>query len=212
MLKDAQWTRLLPVLERGWRPLLPAAFPEVGFLSEGAMALMILPNLRSGSNIRGALLSAATASLALSLISGLLGSVVLGAEAAKATFPLFDMGRLISIADFIERIDPLIIALWMGGAFVKLAVFTYTGGVSLARGVGLATPSHTFLPLTALALVWSMREWVSVQNHLHWIKVIAFPFVGLIGIAIPSMLLGGALLTGAGSPRRVHGAGRSSRP
>lgn len=216
VLKEARWERLLPVLERGWQPLFTAAVPPAGWHMEIGLALLFLPHLRRDASLPATLLGAAAASLGLGVIGGLLGTLVLGAEAARATFPLLDLARMVSIAEFIERIDPLIVAIWVTGMFIKVGCFFYAGAAALAGGVGLTSPAPAVFPLALLSVAWAIGEWTGMTDISEWVKFAAFPHLAT-GLVVPPLLIWlGALVTGAGArrpaPGRTAGAREQSPP
>lgn len=74
-------------------------------------------------------------------------------------FPVMIAARYITIADFLQHIESLIIAIWIFGIFVKISVFLYISVTSTAEWFGMRNYKPLVWPLSLLSLVFSY--WVA---------------------------------------------------
>ncbi|MHB1957370.1 MAG: GerAB/ArcD/ProY family transporter [Sulfobacillus sp.] len=157
---DARWTRLLPVYSlNGIQPIFLGALPVIGYTGDGATVSMLLPfvqNVKRNAYIAVAGVGAAS----LFLIAAAAEIVaVFGPDLPAAMWnPFFDLTRFISVASFVEEIEPFVIIFWFLSGFVRLSLFVFIsshGWRQLFSGsrtwpflsiVGLITAAEAFIP------------------------------------------------------------------
>jgi len=122
--------------------------------------------------------------LRASLISGLLGIgfflvlITIGVilvfapcEAQRLTFPTFALARVVSLGEFLERIESLFIAIWVGSVCLKIALFLYVTSLGLATVAGLKEyrPLVPFLGALNIAIsnLW-FKNIITLRN-LHFL-------------------------------------------
>lgn len=123
--------RLMPMLENGIQPVLQAALPEVISFPFGQIVvfLMFWNHLDDKKTLSKTSLSSYIFVGIFLMIFNILNLAILDPSITSiSTFPLLRSVRLIEIADFLERLDPLIILLIYIGIFVKMTAF-YLGAV-----------------------------------------------------------------------------------
>ena len=67
------------------------------------------------------------------VILGVFGDLV----TAHLIFPYFTLTQYISLCHFIERLETLVIVIWVGGVAIKLAVFFHSAAIAGASTLGL---------------------------------------------------------------------------
>ena len=63
---------------------------------------------------------------------------VLGPTTSSRVYPLMQVARYISFADFFEHLESIVMAIWIVGAFVKISVFYYVAALSTAQWLNLS--------------------------------------------------------------------------
>jgi spore germination protein KB len=109
-------------------------------------------------------------------------------ETARLNFPLFNASRMVQVA-FVERTEAAIMAIWVGGIFIKVAVFIWCSAVSLAQTLNLRDYRPLATPIGILLVALSL---ISVENILEFRQFAkeVFPFYGLLPeFALPLFLL-----------------------
>jgi spore germination protein KB len=120
---------IFPILSDGVKPILKSIFPNLIYypFSEIVAFMMVFPyvtNVRKGRSV----------GIAAYLVSGMLLAyasflqiATLGQLKNRSNFPLLSAAREISLLNFIERIDLLIVFMMMLGIIVKVSIFFYAG-------------------------------------------------------------------------------------
>ncbi|HHY38309.1 MAG TPA: endospore germination permease, partial [Clostridia bacterium] len=143
--------RIRPILANGLRPLLISVIPASAFRGELIVAAFLLPYMTKPEN-GGRSVHISNITLAVVLVSTSLATVaVLGGELpGHVPFPFFSVVRLISIGRFLNRLDLVLMSLWLGGTFIKLAVYLYVATLSLAQVGNFNEYRPLVLPMAAL--------------------------------------------------------------
>jgi spore germination protein KB len=83
-------------------------------------------------------------------------------------FPILEMGRYIHIAEFIENLDPLLIAIWSTMVYIKISFFFYLSVVILAQLMNI----QDYRPLTfSLAAVMISISLNMAENYAGLLDV-----------------------------------------
>ncbi|QIA26146.1 endospore germination permease [Thermaerobacter sp. PB12/4term] len=196
LLPNIDGRAILPLLESGWGNLLRGAVPPLAWLGETVLSLVVLPSLAHWDGARRAG-SAAVLVVGTLLTLLTLGTIlVLGDTAALFTFPLFAATRTVSIADFIERLEPVLTAVWVGGLVIKMGVWVFAASVTGAGAFGVDDYRPLVTPMTALVLalsIWLFPSSVEMTDFLAR----TWPFLALLfQVVVPSAVLLLALLRG----------------
>lgn len=147
-----KWETLLPIFETGIKPIILGSIPLTAFpYGELIIFAMIIPYLKEAKKAKRP------------LFSGLLfGWIILfftltetlsfyGEYMATLAFPRFFAVRLISIGDFIERIEPLILATWLMAGLIKVGVCLY--GFVLGFAQLFRISDYNFLVIPAITMM-----------------------------------------------------------
>lgn len=196
VIADGQFDfhNLLPIMGDGIGPLLPSTFTQVMEFPFGeliaftAFAGTMFPNL-PGKVVRAGVFSV--------LISGLLITLTILIELItfgpsireRALFPLVSAARNISIGNFIERIEMLVIFAIMLAAIVKVCIFAYAALQGVVWYTGKAYKS---LIIPYLLLTTVISYYVSNNMSEHIIVGLGFipVFIHIpLQFVIPALLL-----------------------
>ncbi|PLR79098.1 spore gernimation protein KB [Bacillus sp. V3-13] len=123
-----KFENLVPVLDNGWKPVLKTAFPQTLTFPFGEMIVfaMLLPFLNKPKMEIKVGLSALTVSGLLLALTAAINIAVLGPYIASTSmFPLLKTVHKINIADFIQRLDAIVISMLIVGGFFKIVIFFY---------------------------------------------------------------------------------------
>ncbi|URT71806.1 GerAB/ArcD/ProY family transporter [Cytobacillus firmus] len=165
---NANLNEIKPVLGDGVKPVLKALFPTLivfpfGELIAFTLILPVVTNFKYC--LRVSLLGVAIAG-ALLLFAMFLMIVTLGTDALlRSNFPMLSSAREVSIGNFIERIDALVVFIMMLGILVKGSVFMFAGLKGLEYTFRL--PYRYFsLPVAMIVSAYSVL--ISVNFGDHW--------------------------------------------
>lgn len=201
--RDADLRRLLPAVGAGARPVLKGAFAPMGILTENTMLAALLPFLARPCR-PGRLLLAVTA-LAGAILAGLTAWTVaiFGPELPKRfQYPVLMAAHVISMADILERLDALMIVLWVAGAVAKLAFWYWLLCLGTARLLGLRDYRPLVWPLALPVMAGAFGHARDAAELSAGMRAWTEWTVALVGMAVPLLLLG------LGAVRRTPGTGR----
>ncbi|MEC1892883.1 GerAB/ArcD/ProY family transporter [Cytobacillus firmus] len=189
---NANLNEIKPVLGDGVKPVLKALFPTLivfpfGELIAFTLILPVVTNFKYC--LRVSLLGVAIAG-ALLLFAMFLMIVTLGADALlRSNFPMLSSAREVSIGNFIERIDALVVFIMMLGILVKGSVFMFAGLKGLEYTFRL--PYRYFsLPVAMIVSAYSVL--ISVNFGDHWqegLEMVPYCLHLPMQFGLPSLLL-----------------------
>lgn len=166
-----EFSNLLPVLAGGISTTLGPTLNSTAFFMELIILGMILPHLNKPDR-------AARYTIYTVIISGLIITwfaavlvQVFGPTVSALTLPTYSLSRMISIAEFLERIEALSMGAWTLSAGIKLALFLWACSVGLAQLLGLARYQPLVYPLGALAVAMGLSLYESnldLELFLSW--------------------------------------------
>ncbi|KXS43720.1 MULTISPECIES: GerAB/ArcD/ProY family transporter [unclassified Candidatus Frackibacter] len=188
---------LRPVLGTGLIPIIKGAYPAALFYAETVILIIILPAVNRPKKALKSVFKA-------TLITGFIGVIVIveiitlfgSIEAAQFNLPMLSLIRYISIFDFIERIDALMMAIWFGGGFMKIAVFYYCLTISTAEFFELKSYKPVVLPLGVILTVLSIILFGNIEEMGKVIFELMPPYYLFIEVGIPLILLLIAIIRG----------------
>jgi spore germination protein KB len=180
---SVEFNQIQPILGEGIKPVIKTAFTKLAFFPFGEMIAfsVIYASLTNKKySLRVSIVGVGLATLLLST-SSLLMIVSLGVDSvSRSNFPLLSTARVVSIGNFIERIDALVVFIIMLGVFIKGSLFFYAGLKGLEYIFNL--PYRYFaLPVSMIISLFSILVSVDFADHIQeGIKMVPyylhFPF------------------------------------
>ncbi|WP_018923637.1 GerAB/ArcD/ProY family transporter [Salsuginibacillus kocurii] len=165
--QDLEPRYILPIFEEGITPSLKGALTHQAWFSEFFLISFFLPFLADGEkSLKWSFISVVFVMLTF-ITANLSALFLFGDLTAKFLYPLMSAARYISIADFIEQLESLVMAIWVAGAFVKLSVFYYALSLGTAQWLNLSEYKSTVFPLGILLVVvaiWSGDNLTEVKE------------------------------------------------
>lgn len=199
--KDMKLARLLPVFDAGLIPIVKGAFRPSMVLGQIITLAIIIPYLNKPKDAhRVAILSVLLISffLTASILETLL---IFGPNVtAQFIFPTFNAVRMVSIANFLERLESVVIMAWVLGCIAKLGVFYYVAVLGSAQWLGLRDYRPLVLPVGVILVAFSILLYgENIVEMLHFISMVWGPLNLIVFEAgIPLILLIVALARGKG--------------
>jgi spore germination protein KB len=182
-----------PVLGNGVQPILKEVFPTVLTFpfGESIIIMMFFPFLNTKLSVR-------KIGMAVIFITGILMTInlilvlsVLGPEIySEQFFPLLSATRLVTIADFLERFDALVILMMVAGVFFKIGGWLFGAAMGISHLFKLKQTTSVFLGLgtiiTPLSLLTASNQIKYNEIGLEFVtKYVHIP----LQIAFPILLL-----------------------
>lgn len=205
---------LFPLFEHGYKPFLTGAFHAFGFMGELAILGTLQGRLAGGAAFR-------YNALVVLIIAGLVGHVIgpiaifgpemLGEDEGGLIMPIPSQMKVLSIPDFLERLDSYGMFLYMLMLFLKDPVFLYAAAVEAAHAFGLESCRPLTLPAGA-ALILSPVIFLSYppSKAEEFLTRFYSPLGIIMGIGLPALLLAVAALRGFRQGRSPGGSARGA--
>ena len=189
VLPDADMSNLLPVLEDGLRPVVHGALAPSGWRGEIVLMLMFLPYINLPGKTQKYLF-AAVILMGLALAQAtVITTAVFGVLTEYLTFPFFSLSTYISIARFLERMEPLILVMWVAGVSIKVAAFYYAAVLGSAQLFELKDYRPVVLPLGLILAALSIGLFDNSREVVQWLNEPFPPYAYTFELIIPALLL-----------------------
>lgn len=188
---ELELKRLLPILGDGLKPVLKPALLEIIHFPFGEFVvfMMVIPVVTKVKHASRAATAAYLFSGLVLAYSSILQTATLGELKNRTNFPLLSVARNISLLEFIERVDLLIVFIMMLGIVVKASVFFY-GGLKGLETV-FQKPYRSFgFPMAMIIVYFSISIGDNFPAYIDiGIKILPTYIQTLLHIGIPILLL-----------------------
>lgn len=166
---EMEFKNLQPVLAEGFGPIFKHIFPRMLTFPFGELVtfMVIIPYVTHFQKAGKVSLFAVLISGFIIMYQRLIAIVTLGPELLDRTvFPLLSAAREISLLQFIERVDLIIVFVVMFGIITKVGVFFYAGLKGLEHIVNLPYRYMVF-PLAAIISYCSIQITANYAEHIE---------------------------------------------
>jgi len=203
--RNIDFNNLRPVFESGLLPMARAGFIASAWRGEVFLLLMLYPYLnQKHEDVKTLLLLAGftlVASAAILLvILGVFGDLV----TAHMIFPYFILSQYISLFHFIERLETLVMIIWVGGVAVKLAVFIHSSAIAAAGALGLKSYRVTLLPIAVIMVILSRVLYDTFFKLFDFLIYTWPPYATVVELVIPALILLVAVIRKKGGGRLAN--------
>lgn len=186
---DFEFKNIFPILAEGVKPPLKGAIVPSVWFSEFFLISFLLPYVSDSKNIKKYAMITVLAVMMTLVMVNLIVYSVLGQTTASRFYPLMQIARYISIADFFEHLESVVMAIWVVGAFIKISVFYYSAAIGTAQWLNLSDYRLIVWPLGIIIMAfgfWSLPDVMVIQRF----NIGTFPPYGIImNTIIPMFLL-----------------------
>ena len=196
LIRDFNPENLFPAFVEGITPSLKGAAVAQGWFCDFSLLLFMLPYVRNKDRpkaLKWGFISV-TAVMATMVMVNLMVLLLFGNITGDLSDPLMTASTYISIGQFFQRMEPLVMGIWVIGCCIKIATFLYVFCLGFAQWVKLSDYRPTVLPLSCLTVFlarWVTPNRVQLKEFLDTI----FPYMltGYEGV-LPLLLLIAAIL------------------
>ncbi|MHA6483388.1 GerAB/ArcD/ProY family transporter [Paenibacillus sp. strain BS8-2] len=188
-IPNARWTYVIPTWETDLLTLIKANLPTISRYSELTWMAMVVPLIADQQHIKRDTIRAVlfVTAFGYSLIIFLVA--IFGPDLIKTLqFPTFNMVEIISVGDFLERIDALVLGMWVIGAFLKIGIFYYVAVLGASQWLGIREYKPLVLPTGLIIMVLSLLLFANIGE----VKAFGSSMVSvdlLAGFVIPLLML-----------------------
>lgn len=189
LFPDLDIKNVFPILNHGIIPVLQGTIAPQAWNSEMFFMTFFLPCLNNPEKgKKWGIISLCAIVISMTYVN-LITLFLLGPDIGNKIYPILIAFRYISIANFIENLDSLLLAMWVVGNFIKISVFFYVAVLTFAETLKLSDYRPVVFPLGILAIIlslWDIPSFSALSTYL----MLAVPFEAFIALnLIPILLL-----------------------
>ncbi|MBW7454522.1 endospore germination permease [Paenibacillus sepulcri] len=160
---------ILPVFENGLTPILKSSLVVDGWYCQFLLILYFLPQVKDDKKVmKWGFLSVTAMGLTM-CVTNLAVLMLQGDSTAIYNYSVFVAARYISLSDFLEHVEVMVLLVWVFGAFIKISVFFYAATLSMAETLGLKNHGVIAAPMGLLALImsfWSLPDFQTLARFV----------------------------------------------
>lgn len=184
---------LTPILGMGLTPVLKAAIPNsINFpFGETITIMMLFPYLSNKRYTRRIGMSMILVGGLLLTVNSIMMISVLGPEFySRDIFSLLAATQMVSVADFLERFDAVVILMMVAGVFFKVGVFTFAAAVGISQLLRLKQYRSVLVGLGTIIPPLSLVSASSYVEHIEFGFTFYVPYVlTILQIILPILFL-----------------------
>ncbi|WP_332695234.1 GerAB/ArcD/ProY family transporter [Halalkalibacter lacteus] len=189
---------LFPILENGLRGMFSTSFPSLFVVPWGEMLAitLLLPYLTKPRSVMKAGLSAILFSTVVLSFTIMLNILVLGVDVfTRSNFALFDTIGRVSLMEFIDRLDPIVLLTLIIGDLFKMGIFFLAAVIGTADLFYVKDYKSLVFPIGIVILLASLTVAGNFAEHIEIGGGMLPLYVHVpIAVIIPGLLLFIALI------------------
>ncbi|MGM7721587.1 GerAB/ArcD/ProY family transporter [Metabacillus sp. Hm71] len=203
LLPELDYKNMLPILEHGLMPSMKGAIAPGGWFAEFILVSFLFPYLTDvEKGGKWGMISVFSVMITF-IATNFVILFLFGGNTARYLYPLFAASQYISIADFLEHLESVIMAMWVAGNFIKFSVVFYAIVLCTAQWLNLSDYRPLVFPLGFLTLLFSIWGVPSkmVESEYNFIVFPVYSF--FVQILIPLLLFMVAVLRKRNRTKRM---------
>ncbi|MBO8169143.1 MAG: endospore germination permease [Thermoanaerobacteraceae bacterium] len=196
VLREAEFSRLSPLTVFNWKSLLAASMIPASWMGEIVLVTLFIPFVYQAQKSWPWMVAGIMVVGAFLLAITMAAIVVFGhAEASRLMFPTYSLARIISISNIIERMESLVMAVWVAGVFLKITIWFYALVLLTAQTFGLKTYKPLILPYAFAQIALSFWLFKNITGLFQFIST-TWPVysISTFEVGIPLLILVIALI------------------
>jgi spore germination protein (amino acid permease) len=179
-----------PFLYRGIGAVLKASMISMSWFGDSIVVMTLVPHLKHPQKAYPWVVAGMAGGTLIWATTLAMTVFVLGPNLpGRFLFPVYTMVQLIAIAKIVERIEVLMVTIWLSGMWVRAAFYLFAAAEAAAQTLGLK--SHRW-PAVVLAVAGALltQIWTSTIDLVHVGSTPAWNIGRLaIEIGLPTLLL-----------------------
>ncbi|WML44225.1 endospore germination permease [Neobacillus sp. PS3-40] len=194
LLKDLHIQNMFPIMEGGLKSSFRGSVVPQSWFSEFILVSFFFPYLTDKEKgMKWGFISVFSV-MFLMVLTNFTTLLLFGNLTAELTYPVMIAARYISVADFLEHLESIVMAIWVAGTFVKITVFYYVLVLGTAQLVKLSDFRPIVLPIGFLLILFGAWSAPNLQELAHFLSTSAAFYFLSFQVGIPIMLLSIALI------------------
>ncbi|MBM7649609.1 spore germination protein KB [Bacillus ectoiniformans] len=188
LLPQVELENIKPVFGEGFKAHLRGSIAIFSFPFLEMIILLTIYPLAYVKNGRAFLYGGMLGGLSLALLTFLI-VIVLGYEySLKVLYPTFSLAKKVNIADFIQRVEVVITAVWIITLFFKLCLCSYITVKGFSQMAGIADHKPLSFPIGIVIWFLSIIIYPNIAYFQAFVKA-SLGYKLVLGLFIPLLLL-----------------------
>jgi len=156
---------LFPLHAKDWSDALQSAYPSIWIFPFGELVCLttIMPQInKSGTVKKTGVIAIVLSGLLLTFTHAIEMSVLGENMYARTAFPMFTTVTLVNLANFIQRLDALVMLTLIIGVFFKMTIYCYAAIAVTADLFNVKEPRDIVVPVVVVVL---FSSFFSAENY-----------------------------------------------
>jgi spore germination protein KB len=189
LIPDLEPVNMLPIMEHGIWPSFRGSVVPQGWFSEFILISFLIPYLSDKKGgVKWGIFSVLAVMLTM-VVTNLTSLFLLGNMTASINYPVMIAARYISIADFFEHLESIVMAIWVAGTFVKISMFFYVVALGTGQWLNLSDYRPLVLPIGFLLVLFSFWSAPSLQVLVRFFDTFSPYYFISVQTLLPLLLL-----------------------
>ncbi len=189
VLGEADFKRLLPVMANGVKPVLAGSTIPLDWISQVAFLAIFMPYVNDYKKCRSAGFKAVFTLCIILTANVIISFAIFGQVSAFHSFPTYYLSFYISVRGFFERMEAVIVMIWISTIVIKIAIWYYAAVLSTAQLLELQDYRPIVLPLGVITAVLSITNFNNYVEMVDYIANVDLLFSLTYNFFIPIALL-----------------------
>lgn len=174
LIPDMEVKNMLPIMGKGMMPSLLGAITPMAWFTHFVLLSFFLPFLTDREKgMKLGMISVICVMMTLFIIN--IGTLFLfGGLTSMLAYPVMSAVRYVSIADFLEHLESLVMAIWVASAFLKISAYYYALVLGTSQWLDISDYRVIVFPLGLLLLVFSLWSLPNLQEVNYLLTYVVF--------------------------------------
>ncbi|GEM_PF-1230685 len=200
---------LRPIMHRGWGPVLYASLnPIFWFVTSGSVVLALSAYCPDHRRIPRAVMAAIVGSGVVLVAMAIGATIIFGPEKAQGQLsPALSLARIVFVHGVIERMDALLMSVWVAGVTFDAALFTLVSVVTLSDATRIS-PKYVLIAIVSIGFILAVQRFVDIFLIRRLVDPV---YTTWAAVLVHVLMVGGTLLVAVITGRRGAGNDDSSK-
>ncbi len=203
LTENISFDNFLPLMENGVKPVIWGSMVPGAWRGEILLMLMFLPFLNQPREAGKTLITAVfvigffltlTAATSIAVFGPLLTQ--------NMVFPVLELARYVSLGHFLERLEAVVIIVWVAGVAVKVAAFYLAAVLGTAQWLNIKDYRPLVYPVGIFILLYSAALFENSRELVDFLATVFAPYAYFFELIIPLGLLAVALIRKRGGQKQ----------
>lgn len=189
--KDMDMEKLTPMFDDGFVPVLSGSLNMSCRYTEFAWFAMVYPFIEDSEKIKRAVRLGILVCGFQFVLNAVMVTAVIGYPMVKnLAFPVLEVARVVSVGNFLERMESIVMVIWVLGMLIKVALFYYVFVLGSAQWLNIQDYKPLVMPSGVIMAALALLLFANLQEMFDFMQpAICTPYTLIFIFLIPIILL-----------------------